>query len=193
MSRFSSLVCRGSSGGVIRNFWKRILWGPALAAARLIKAIERVGDVGSVEKMKRRLGACGKQVYFAPDTTFLSPETIFIGDHVWLGCGSHFSAINTYIRIGNKVVFAPHVAIIAGDHNTSVLGAYMLDVTEKRPQDDQPVIIEDDVWIGFRAIVIKGVTIGRGSIVAAGAVVTHDVPRYAVVAGACKGHPNALE
>lgn len=55
MSRFSSLVCRGSSGGVIRNFWKRILWGPALAAARLIKAIERVGDVGSVEKMKRRL------------------------------------------------------------------------------------------------------------------------------------------
>jgi acetyltransferase-like isoleucine patch superfamily enzyme len=59
----------------------------------------------------------------------------------------------------------------------------MADVHEKRECDDEPIWIEDDVWIGTRAIVLKGVRLGRGSVVAAGAVVTHDVPAYSVVAG----------
>jgi acetyltransferase-like isoleucine patch superfamily enzyme len=59
----------------------------------------------------------------------------------------------------------------------------MTDVHEKRPEDDRDVVIEDDVWIGSRAIVLKGVTIGRGAVVAAGAVVTKSVPPYAIAAG----------
>ena len=61
----------------------------------------------------------------------------------------------------------------------------MISVTEheKRPQDDLGVEIGDDVWVGTRAIVLHGVTIGRGAVVAAGAVVTRSVPPYAVVAG----------
>lgn len=46
-----------------------------------------------------------------------------------------------------------------------------------------PIIIEDDVWIGFKATILKGVTIGRGAVVAAGSVVTKDVPPFTVVAG----------
>jgi acetyltransferase-like isoleucine patch superfamily enzyme len=80
-------------------------------------------------------------------------------------------------------MFGPQVGIIAGDHNTSVIGAYMYDIHEKRAEDDQPVIIEEDVWIGFRATLLKGVTVGQGSIVAAGALVTCDVPCYAIVGG----------
>ncbi|NLG26918.1 MAG: acyltransferase, partial [Chloroflexi bacterium] len=57
-----------------------------------------------------------------------------------------------------------------------------------RPMRDQgvarePIVIEDDCWIASGAIVLAGVTIGRGSVVAAGSVVTHDVPPYSVVAG----------
>jgi acetyltransferase-like isoleucine patch superfamily enzyme len=59
----------------------------------------------------------------------------------------------------------------------------MFDAKDKSPEDDQPIVIEDDVWIGYRAIVLKGVTVGRGSVVGAGSVVTRDVPRYAIVAG----------
>jgi acetyltransferase-like isoleucine patch superfamily enzyme len=162
---------------------KKLFLGPARCSAKVLSLIERARDAERVRKMKARLGACGDNVTFAPDTIFLSPETIYIGNDVSLGNGGHFSAINTYIRIGDKVMFAPQVGIIAGDHNTSVLGVYMKDVQEKRPDDDQPVIIENDVWIGFRAIILKGVTVGRGSIVAAGAVVTRDVPRYSVVGG----------
>jgi maltose O-acetyltransferase len=54
---------------------------------------------------------------------------------------------------------------------------------EKRPQDDPGVVIEDDVWIGTRAVVLAGVKIGRGAVVAAGALVTRDVAPYAIVGG----------
>jgi acetyltransferase-like isoleucine patch superfamily enzyme len=55
----------------------------------------------------------------------------------------------------------------------------------------EPVYIEDGVWIGCRAIVLKGVRIGRGAIIAAGTVVTHDVPPYTVFAGVPARQPNA--
>jgi len=47
----------------------------------------------------------------------------------------------------------------------------------------RPIRIEDDVWIGFNAAIMKGVTIGRGAVVGAGAVVTHDIAAYDVVVG----------
>lgn len=126
--------------------------------------------------------AHGKDFRFGPYGTYTF-DTISVGDHVNLNQKPILLAAESKIIIGNKVMFGPEVMVLAGDHNTSVLGAFMRDVTEKRPQDDRDVIIEDDVWVGARAIILKGVTIGRGSIVAAGAVVPRDVPPYAIVAG----------
>lgn len=82
-------------------------------------------------------------------------------------------------------MFGPEVSILGGNHNTSVLGRFMFDVgeNEKRPEDDRDVVIEEDVWVGTRAIILLGVTISRGAIVGAGAVVTKNVPAYAVVGG----------
>jgi acetyltransferase-like isoleucine patch superfamily enzyme len=51
------------------------------------------------------------------------------------------------------------------------------------PDDMKPVIIEDDVWLGERAVILKGVNIGRGSIVAAGSMVTKSIPPMSIVAG----------
>jgi acetyltransferase-like isoleucine patch superfamily enzyme len=83
------------------------------------------------------------------------------------------------ITIGDDVYLAPLVQILAVDHDYSDLN---------RPISEQPIItrgivIDDDVWIGGGAIVLDGVHIGRHSIVAAGAVVTRDVPPYTVVGG----------
>ena len=72
-------------------------------------------------------------------------------------------ASESAITIGNKVMLAPHVTIVGGDHNTSVVGRFMFDVKVKRPEDDQAVTIEDDVWVGTGAIILKGVRIGRGA------------------------------
>ena len=57
------------------------------------------------------------------------------------------------------------------------------DISSRRIIDDQDIIVEDDVWIGARAIILKGVTIGKGSVVGAGAVVTKTIPPYSIVGG----------
>lgn len=57
----------------------------------------------------------------------------------------------------------------------------MYDVRGKLEENDQPVIIADDVWIGTGAIILKGVNIGTGSIIAAGALVINDVPEYNLI------------
>jgi acetyltransferase-like isoleucine patch superfamily enzyme len=127
-------------------------------------------------------GSIGKNVTFWPTDVF-SYATICIGNNLFIGQGATFQAAHIGIRIGDKVMFGPHVTIMGGDHNTSVIGLAMYDVHDKRPEDDQPVIIDTDVWVGTRAVILKGVHIGRGAIVAAGAVVTRNVPPYAIVGG----------
>jgi acetyltransferase-like isoleucine patch superfamily enzyme len=125
----------------------------------------------------------GINFIFDPFGTY-SFKNITVGDDVFIGNGANFSATESYILIGNKVMFGPNVTIMTGDHNTSVIGSFMYDVLEKRPSDDLPVVIEDDVWIGTGAIILKGVHIGRGSIIAAGAVVNQDILPYSVYGGA---------
>lgn len=124
----------------------------------------------------------GRRFRFDPSGVY-TYHTISVGDDVSLGYRPILLAAESKIRMGNKIMFGPEVVILAGDHNTSVVGQFMCDVKIKRPEDDRDVVIEDDVWVGARAVILKGVTIGRGSIVAAGAVVTKSVPPYSVVAG----------
>ena len=126
--------------------------------------------------------AKGKNLNFNPYDKF-SYRNIFIGNDVFIGHGANFSSSESEIKIGSKVMFGPNVSIITGDHNTSVIGEYMFDVKEKLPENDLPVVIEDDVWIGTGAIILKGVKVGSGSIIAAGALVNKDVPRNSIVGG----------
>lgn len=83
------------------------------------------------------------------------------------------------IRIGNDVRIASHVMIVGANHKFDDLSRPIA----KQGVERKSVVIEDDVWIGGRVNILAGVTVGRGSVVAAGAVVTHDVPPYSVVAG----------
>lgn len=126
----------------------------------------------------------GVRFSFDPDGMY-SFSTISVGNHVSLGARSTLIATRSRITIGNYVMFGLELAIRGGNHRTDLVGRFMTTVRdhEKRPEDDLEVVIEDDVWIGTRATILHGVTVGRGSIVAAGAVVTKDVPRYSIVAG----------
>jgi acetyltransferase-like isoleucine patch superfamily enzyme len=124
----------------------------------------------------------GQNVQFDPDG-FYSFDNISLGSDVSLGLRPIIMAARSKVVIGNKVMFGPCVTIIGGNHNTSVLGAAMFDITDKRPSDDLGVTIEDDVWVGSQAIILRGVVVGRGAIVAAGSIVTRSVPPYSIVAG----------
>jgi len=82
------------------------------------------------------------------------------------------------ISIGEHVMFAPFTLLITSNHR------YVSQfIKESHHVEWKPIVIKDDVWIGERAIILPGVTIGRGAIVGAGAVVTKDIPDFAVVAG----------
>lgn len=114
-----------------------------------------------------------------------SYSNISIGNNVNLGYQSILIATKSKIIIGNNVIFGPQVTIRGGNHRIDILGRYIASIKddEKRPEDDPGVIIEDDVWIGTRAIVLAGVKIGRGSVVGAGAVVTKSLPPYSIAGG----------
>ena len=132
--------------------------------------------------VKGAFKSCGKNVHFSPINSRFSYHSISIGNDVYIGPYAMFSSIKG-ITIGNKVLFGPHVYIMGGDHNYREIGQYMFDVKRKRDDDDLPVVIEDDTWIGCNVTILKGVTIGRGAIVSAGSLVTKDVPSYAIVGG----------
>lgn len=83
------------------------------------------------------------------------------------------------IYIGNDVSIAHGVSVISGEHNFDSLEENIKDQGVK----EKDVVIKDNVWIGAKATVLGGVTIGEGSIVAAGAVVTKDVEPFSIVAG----------
>lgn len=100
------------------------------------------------------------------DNSQLNPFTVIYG-----GAG---------VTIGKNVMIAPHVMIAAGQHEFRNL------VKPMRFSGDfskGPIFIEDDVWIGANAVILDGVKIKKGAIVAAGAVVTSDVGEYDIAAG----------
>lgn len=135
---------------------------------------------------KRSLKHCGKGVVFRPLSSDIKGlGNLTIGDYTSIPKGSTFYCTRAELRIGNKVVFGPNPTIITGDHRIDLIGRYIIDVTdaEKLPEHDAPVIIEDDVWCGANVTILKGVTIGRGSVVAAGAVVTKSFPPYSLIGG----------
>jgi len=134
---------------------------------------------------KDQFASCGKGVYFYPTKSSLFYKTITVGDNVCIGPGAMFLASHSSIKISDKVMFGPNVSIIAGNHSSHIIGRLMADyeLSDKLPSDDLPVVVEEDVWVGTGAYILKGVTISRGAIIAAGSVVTRDVPPYAIVGG----------
>ncbi len=120
---------------------------------------------------------CGKNVNIEAGAFFYSGRMINIGDNSGIGINCRLPGC---VNIGNDVMMGPWVIILTKNHETS-----RTDIPMNRQgfTKEQPVTIGDDVWIGSRAIILPGVTIGRGAIIGAGAVVSSDVPEWAVVAG----------
>lgn len=135
---------------------------------------------------KRAMKHCGKGVYIRPMSSDIKGlENLSVGDGTSIPKGSTFYCTRAELTIGNHVIFGPRPTIITGDHRVDLIGKHIIDVTdeEKLPEQDAPVTIEDGCWIGANVTILKGVTIGRGSVVAAGAVVTQSCEPYSIIGG----------
>lgn len=161
--------------------------------------------------ISHEFGCCGKECSFKGFALLVNPHYAYIGNNVVMGGeivleiydnyqgvsfspkfeigndssfgdNGHISCINQ-VKIGNNVRIGRKVFITDNAHGTS--SRDLMDIRPNlRPLSSKgPVIIEDCVWIGEMVCILPGVTIGRGSIVGANAVVTKDIPPYCVVGG----------
>lgn len=124
------------------------------------------------------LKAAGKGLLIRQYVTIKFPERIVIGDHVGI---SEYTLLDGDggMRIGNYVRVASHVSVIAFEHN------YKDPNTPIKLQGkvSRGIVIEDDCWIGTGARILDGVTIGKGSVIGAGSVVTESIPPYSIAVG----------
>lgn len=161
---------------------------------RVIRAIQRIAATSGYKSKATIEGSC--RIY---ENAAINATDVVVGDGYCAYPGSLLWGDGP-IRIGRNVAVGKDTIIYAhagggvsiGD-NTSIAGqCYVIDsdhgIERGRPIREQPmttaaIVIEDDVWLGAGVKVLKGVTLRRGCVCAAGCVVTKDVPEYAIVAG----------
>jgi len=127
--------------------------------------------------VKRIFNKCGEKVNVERKAYFQNGFNIEIGDNSGIGVNAWISN-NT--KIGSNVLMGPDVLIFSGSHKFREKEKL---IREQGYDNPAPVIIEDDVWIGARVIILGGIRIQTGAVIGAGSVVTKDVKPYTVVAG----------
>ena len=159
-------------GGTV--FLKQVVFATARRVATLWRA--------------RSLTYCGRDLHIGARCRFWAPQAISIGDHSYIG---KEVSIQANAEIGSYVLIADRVALVGRhDHDFRAvgvpvrfgrwIGGHDADALHKA----ETVVVEDDVWLGFGCILLTGVRIGHGAIVAAGSVVVSDVEPYSIVGGA---------
>ena len=156
-------------GNYFRRFFFYLYWGHTNVV------IPANVTVVGVKKIK-----VGKFFRVCPDVKIFSEGEgqIIIGNHFFANYNTFIYANGDVIEIGNDCLFGPDVLIINNNHSMK-LGQLI------RDQDSLTgaIKIGNDVWIGGKSVILPGVTIGDGAVIAAGSIVNKDVAAYAVVAG----------
>lgn len=182
----------------ISHFWSWNIW----------TEVRQKWQVAQSEWLASKMAECGNNVFFSKVDLLYGSEFIYLGEHTdfgkslylsawkvggkepYLKIGSHcaFGAFN-HITCANKVIIGDYcltgkwVTITDNSHGETDYNSLCLPPSKRLIISKGPVIIGNDVWIGDKATILPGVTIGDGVVVAANAVVTKDVPAYSVVGG----------
>ncbi len=146
----------------------------------LPRSFAPAGKVGFVARRlaaRQMLDSCGPDVNVEHGANFGSGKGITLGARSGIGIDAD---LHGTITIGDDVMMGPRCTIFSRNHRTDDPTRPM---NTQGFEEDKPVVIGDDVWLGANTTILPGVHIGSGSIVAAGAVVTGDVPPYSIVGG----------
>lgn len=126
--------------------------------------------------LKKLFRKFGRNVNIEPKVFFFNMSQSEIGDNSGIGMNSYIGTV----KIGRDVMIGEELTAISRNHQFSDINVPM---RLQGFQADRPIIIEDDVWIGSKVIILPGIVIGRGSVIGAGSVVTKNVDPYSIVAG----------
>lgn len=125
-----------------------------------------------------------KQGGIIPPSFIQNPANFEVGHDVHIGPYFYATGTNAKIIIKDHCAIAENVTIHTGNH-ARIVGKFITEINENNKPDgyDKAVVICEDVWIGCNVTILSGVTVGRGSTIAAGAVINNDVPPYSIVGG----------
>lgn len=156
------------------------LLGSVLDPRAYLHALKLVNYYNYSHVQPKRKIAMGPGCNISPNAVFSNPERIEIGARLNLGARSTLWAGPSLgkIIIGDDVLFGPDVLVTAAGYRFND-GA---PVTQQA-MDEADVIIGNDVWLAARVIVLPGARIGDGAVIGAGAVVTGEIPAYAIAVG----------
>lgn len=181
---------------IVRKFFRKLI------IQQHLQKLKKVADVGDNTVVSRQFSwrlpreksvlSVGPFSQLDGRVVVRGSGKIFIGSHCSFRAGTYIGSVNR-ITIGNNVFCAENI-FITDNNNHPVSPRDRFQMTMFPPGSKEwswerpdvisaPVVIQDNVWIGRCAMILKGVTIGRGSIVGAGAVVTNDVAPFSVVVG----------
>jgi len=187
-------LCKGLAIEFGSFFSSMVAWMPGTIGANLRYLIYR-----------NKFAACGENVYISIGCVFRGFGNIVLGNDVGIGLYSQIYAgsrkgtgritigndvyfnsnvminadINCEITIEKNVIVGPNVVMRASNHNYERIDIPI----RNQGHVSGTIVVREDVWIGANAVILPNVTIGRGVIVAAGAVVTNDVDDYEIVGG----------
>ncbi len=152
----------------------------------MIEIIKKIRDSYLIH-VKWKKYKIGKNFHAGRNVVLWAKSQIEIGNNFYIGRNSQ---IECNAIIGDNVIIANNVAFVGKyDHNYQQIGVPIRLSSSVRDNDyiwketDQKIIIEDDVWIGYGAIIMSGVTIKEGTIIAAGSIVTKDTESYSIYGG----------
>lgn len=152
--------------------WRRDVWGDL--------RLRLLAEVGSVPSHRLRNACYRKAGMTLPASSsihwraeFYAPEGIVVGEHVTIG-DSAFLDGRSGLTIGDNVNLGSHVSIYTREHDVN---------SPTFAETGAPVVIGDRAWVSSHSVVLPGVTVGEGAVVAAAAVVTKDVAPYTIVGG----------
>lgn len=179
--------------------------------AKLLMPIKTAWEVEKVEKLKKLITCHESATIFSTSIVIndgRQASQIIVGANTWI-CGQLLVFPKGIIEIGEYCFFGEHSKIWSASqikignrvfisHNVNIHdnNAHAIDAEERHREfkerqisgkfgdadlNERPILIEDDVWIGFNVTILKGVTIGKGAIIGACSVITKDVPPFTIV------------
>ena len=179
---FYRFFWHSSNGLVLIGPSVKIISGHKLSVGKNF-VMERGAEINCISTKGIKFGekvTIGSYAIIRPSNVYGGPVGVGlkIGNHSNIGPYSYIGC-SGYVEIGNNVMMAPRVSLYAENHNFDSIDFPMKD----QGVTTAPIIIEDDCWIAANSIILAGVRIGKGSVIAAGSVVTKDVTPYSVMAG----------
>jgi maltose O-acetyltransferase len=170
-------------GGVQAGTARRTAWRALIelcgALVTLDRSWYRLRKLIARTYFRTKLQGCGRNCRFDPLSSEIFYEAVTLGDNAFIGPG----AVIGRAVIGNDVMFGPNVHVRNGNHSFEVIGVTIQDASD--PSDDRdPVVIEDDVWIGQDTTILPRGRVGEGSVIGTRSIVNRPVPPYVIAAGA---------